>query len=31
MLYMQLSANWHTKLAKELEAAGIKIDLRKGL
>jgi hypothetical protein len=31
MLYTQLSGNWHTKLAKELDAAGIEIDLKKAL
>jgi predicted nucleotide-binding protein len=31
MLYTELSGNWHTKLAKELGAAGIEIDLRKAL
>jgi predicted nucleotide-binding protein len=31
MLYAQLSGNWHTKLAKELDAAGIEVDLRKAL
>jgi predicted nucleotide-binding protein len=31
MLYTELSGNWHTKLARELDAAGIEIDLRKAL
>jgi len=31
MLYTELSGNWHTKLAKELDAAGIEIDLKKAL
>jgi predicted nucleotide-binding protein len=31
MLYTSLAGNWHTKLAKELAAGGIEVDLRKAL
>lgn len=31
MLYTSLAGNWHTKLAKELKAAGIEVDLSKAL
>lgn len=31
MLYTSLAGNWHTKLAKELRAAGIEVDLGKAL